>query len=100
MLAVDAFSSDATPTIALGGDATLTGEAGVIGSDRAALNLLTRAAGSRPVLCIIDDAHWLDQPSAQALAFVARRLDSKPVVLLFATIERYLVGGLTAGSIR
>src|SRR3954447_1048825 len=45
----------------------------------ATLNLLAGAAGSRPVLCIIDDAHWLDQLSAQALAFVARRLESKPV---------------------
>src|SRR3954469_12160019 len=50
----------------------------------ATLNLLAGAAGSRPLLCIIDDAQWLDQPSAQALAFVARRLESKPVVLVFA----------------
>src|SRR3954471_227500 len=60
----------------------------------AALNLLAGAAGSRPLLCIIDDAHWLDQPSAQALAFVARRLESKPVVLLFATRNQAEVGAL------
>src|SRR4051794_5977510 len=60
----------------------------------ATLNLLTAAAGSRPLLCIIDDAQWLDQPSAQALAFVARRLESKPVVLLFATRDQPDVCGL------
>jgi DNA-binding CsgD family transcriptional regulator len=60
----------------------------------ATLNLLAGAAGSRPLLCIIDDAHWLDRPSAQALAFVARRLESKPVVLLFATRNQADVGAL------
>src|SRR3954451_7298813 len=60
----------------------------------ATLNLVARAAGSRPLLCIIDDAQWLDQPSAQALAFVARRLASKPVVLLFATRNQADVGPL------
>jgi DNA-binding CsgD family transcriptional regulator/tetratricopeptide (TPR) repeat protein len=60
----------------------------------ATLNLLARAAGSRPLLCIIDDAQWLDQPSAQALAFAARRLESQPVVLLFATRDQPDVGGL------
>jgi DNA-binding CsgD family transcriptional regulator len=60
----------------------------------ATLNLLARAAGSRPLLCIVDDAQWLDQPSAQALAFVARRLDAKPVVLLFATRDQADVGAL------
>jgi DNA-binding CsgD family transcriptional regulator/tetratricopeptide (TPR) repeat protein len=60
----------------------------------ATLNLLAAAAGSRPLLCVIDDAQWLDQPSAQALAFVARRLESKPVVLLFATRNQADVGGL------
>src|SRR3954469_12168056 len=60
----------------------------------ATLNLLAGAAGSRPLLCIVDDAQFLDQPSAQALAFVARRLESKPVVLLFATRDQPDVGGL------
>src|SRR3954470_17589041 len=60
----------------------------------ATLNLLAAAAGSRPLLCVMDDAQWLDQPSAQALAFVARRLESKPVVLLFATRDQPDVGGL------
>src|SRR3954454_24674420 len=60
----------------------------------ATVNLLVGAAGSRPLLCIIDDAQWLDQPSAQALAFVARRLESQPVVLLFATRNQADVGAL------
>src|SRR5690606_29051775 len=37
------------------------------------------------LLCVIDDAHWLDHASAQTLAFVARRLLAEPVALLFAT---------------
>src|SRR3954454_22335463 len=60
----------------------------------ATVNLLVGAAGSRPLLCIIDDAQWLDQASAQALAFVARRLESTPVVLLFATRNQADVGTL------
>lgn len=50
----------------------------------AALHLLTDAAGPEPVLCLIDDAHWIDTQSAQALAFAARRLHHDPVVMIFA----------------
>src|SRR4051812_29821239 len=60
----------------------------------ATLNLLAGAAGSRPLLCIVDDAQWLDQASAQALAFAARRLESKPGVLLFATRNQAEAGAL------
>jgi DNA-binding CsgD family transcriptional regulator len=59
----------------------------------ATLNLLAAAAGARPLLCVIDDAQWLDRPSAQALAFVARRIESKPLVLLFATRDQPDIGG-------
>jgi DNA-binding CsgD family transcriptional regulator len=53
----------------------------------AVLNLLSEVAGEEPLLCVVDDAHWLDLASAQALAFAARRLLAEPVVLIFATRE-------------
>ncbi|QYN40851.1 AAA family ATPase [Pseudonocardia sp. DSM 110487] len=50
----------------------------------AVLSLLAELAAERPVLCVLDDAHWVDRASAQALLFAARRLGSESVVLLFA----------------
>jgi DNA-binding CsgD family transcriptional regulator len=49
-----------------------------------ALNLLAEGAGETAIMVVIDDAHWLDQTSADALAFVARRLESEPLVLVAA----------------
>jgi DNA-binding CsgD family transcriptional regulator len=51
----------------------------------ATLNLLSEVAQERAMLCVIDDAQWLDRASAQALAFVARRLQTESLVMLFAT---------------
>ena len=53
----------------------------------ACLSLLSELADRRPVLCLIDDAHWLDSASADALRFIARRLDAEGVVLLLAARE-------------
>jgi DNA-binding CsgD family transcriptional regulator len=50
----------------------------------ALLHLLTVAAARERLLCVIDDAQWLDRPSAQALGFAARRLGGAPVGLLVA----------------
>src|ERR1700754_3746263 len=45
----------------------------------AVLGLLTEVAGDRALVCVIDDAQWLDEVSARAVAFVARRLDAEGV---------------------
>lgn len=48
------------------------------------LNLLTEVAEDEPLICLIDDAQWLDRVSTQTLAFVARRLLAERVALIFA----------------
>lgn len=48
------------------------------------LSLLADAAEEAPVLAVVDDAHWLDDASAAALLFTARRLQAEPVAVLFA----------------
>jgi DNA-binding CsgD family transcriptional regulator len=75
----------------------------------AALSLLSQVAEERPLLCVIDDAQWLDRASAQALGFVARRLLAEPVALLvvarepggeFAGLPELVVGNLSEGDAR
>ena len=64
----------------------------------ALLGLLTTVAEDEPLLCIVDDAHWLDQPSADALRFAARRLHADPVALLIGSrdddVRRFEGAGL------
>ena len=54
----------------------------------AVLTLLSEAAAVRPVLCLIDDTHWLDAASVAALAFTVRRVESERVAMVFAAREQ------------
>ncbi|WP_460444078.1 AAA family ATPase, partial [Amycolatopsis cihanbeyliensis] len=53
----------------------------------AVLTLLSELAGDGPLLCLVDDAHWLDPGSAEALLFAARRLEAEGVVVILAAQE-------------
>ena len=75
----------------------------------AVLGLLSEVAGESPVLCLVDDAQWLDRASAQVLAFVARRLGAESVGLVFGTrvaggelaeLPELAVGGLAEADAR
>ena len=75
----------------------------------AVLSLLAETAGERPLVCVIDDEQWLDQASAQALGFAARRLAADPVALVFGArvpgaelrgLPELAVTGLAEGDAR
>jgi DNA-binding CsgD family transcriptional regulator len=53
----------------------------------AVLNLLSEAAEEQPLLCVVDDAQWLDRASARVLAFAARRLLAEKIAMVFAARE-------------
>jgi DNA-binding CsgD family transcriptional regulator len=53
----------------------------------AVLGLLAESAAEHPLICVIDDAHWLDRASRHVLGFAARRLASEPLLMLFAAPE-------------
>jgi DNA-binding CsgD family transcriptional regulator len=76
----------------------------------AALGVLAAAAEEQPVVCIVDDAHWLDAESLEALLFVSRRLGTDGIALLMgsrdgindrieaSTVDRLRLGGLAPGD--
>jgi DNA-binding CsgD family transcriptional regulator len=77
----------------------------------AVLSLLADAAEEQPLVCIVDDAQWLDRVSAQTLSFVARRLLAERLAMVFALrdssdghglegLPELEVGGLEAGVAR
>ena len=78
----------------------------------ATLSLLAEVAAERPLICVIDDAHWLDRASAQVLGFVARHLaGAVPLTVVFAVrqpdgeqdlagLPELVVGALTDGDAR
>src|SRR5918993_1371601 len=61
----------------------------------AVLTLLAEAAEEQPLLCVIDDAQWVDGDSAQALTFAARRLQAERIAIVFAARE----GGFDAAAL-
>jgi DNA-binding CsgD family transcriptional regulator len=77
-----------------------------------ALSLLAAVAEERPLLCVIDDAHWLDEASTAATTFVARRLEADGIAMLFGVREPEIrtftapgiaelrLGGLDRGAAR
>jgi DNA-binding CsgD family transcriptional regulator len=78
----------------------------------ATLSLLAAAAEDKTVLCLVDDAQWLDQASAEALAFAARRIGNEAMLMLFGArdpagttfaspgIREVRLGGLTPSESR
>lgn len=58
--------------------------AGRLSIGAATLSLLAAAAGDGPLLCVVDDAQWLDEATIAALVFAARRLEAEGVAMLFA----------------
>ena len=55
----------------------------------AALDLVSEVASDAPLLLVAEDTQWLDRPTSDVLAFVARRIESDPIILLAATREGY-----------
>ncbi|MGW4353222.1 AAA family ATPase [Nocardia sp. NPDC004582] len=68
----------------------------------AVLGLLSEAAAHQPVVCLVDDAQWVDDASVQVLGFVARRLAAESVLMVFAVREpagERLLAGIPALSV-
>ena len=63
----------------------------------AALSVLADAASQEHLLCVVDDAQWIDRESLEALSFVARRLQADHIGLLFGVRDISMIGGLLDG---
>ncbi|MEU8819170.1 AAA family ATPase [Actinoplanes sp. NPDC048796] len=71
----------------------------------AVLNLLAELADTTPTLIVAEDAHWLDAATADVLSFLARRLESEPILLLAAVrtgagVTRWTGAGLPELTVR
>ncbi|MDX8029163.1 AAA family ATPase [Lentzea sp. BCCO 10_0856] len=73
-----------------------TGAPDVLRIGLATLDLLTAAAADQPVLCLVDDAHWLDEASAKVFTFLGRRLPADPVAMVFAARQAGVLDQLPA----
>ncbi len=86
-------------------DPAITAAFGIAGTEAsefyllalAALDLLSQAAARGPIMLIAEDAQWLDRPTSDVLAFIGRRVESDPVVLLAAIRDGYDSPLLEAG---
>jgi DNA-binding NarL/FixJ family response regulator len=65
----------------------------------AVLSLLAELADAAPVLCLVDDAQWLDRASAEAVLFAARRLDAEGIAVIVAARPGFAAPGLTELSL-
>lgn len=75
-----------------------------------AFSLMAAGAEERPLVCVVDDAHWLDPESLEALVFAARRIDAEGIAIVLAartgqaallgtdTLPRLTLGGLAAAD--
>jgi len=72
----------------------VTGAPDVFRIGVATLELLSCAARERPLLCLIDDAQWLDAASSKVLTFLARRVTCEPVAMMFAARPNHAAGQL------
>src|SRR5690349_14148590 len=61
----------------------------LFGVAMAALGLVVEASAAGPVVLMVDDAHWIDRSSAAVLSFMARRLETTPIVMLIAVRPGY-----------
>jgi DNA-binding CsgD family transcriptional regulator len=72
-------------------------DADVFPTALATLNLLAGSAARAPVLAIVEDAHWLDRPTCDVLAFVARRLEFEPILMVVAIRDGFATSFNDAG---